>query len=596
MRPILMSIGAACLLLALGPATPWAAPPAGGQNACAQIRAACQQAGFTPGSARGGNGLQVDCVVPIMQGTNQRRKASKPLPQVDPQLVAACKESNPSFGQGRGGPAQPAAPAPAGPPSAPSPPPAAAPSPPPAAALAPGEKRPNIVFILTDDLSLNLVQYMPHVLQMQKDGVTFSNYFVTDSLCCPSRSSIFTGRFPHDTGIFRNTGNDGGFHEFHRRHEEQTTFAAALSAAGYHTAMLGKYLNGYQPRQDPPEPGWSYWAVAGNGYPQFNYELNDNGMPIHAGRAPTDYLTDVLATRAVDFIKQSAGAPFAIEVATFSPHAPYTPAPRDADAFPGLQAPRGPAFNATPDENAPQWLKTHPALTQTDIASIDRDFRKRAQSVQAVDKMIGELEDAVAALGEQNNTYFVFSSDNGYHMGEHRMMPGKMTAFDTDIHVPLIITGPGIAPGRALSEIADNIDLNPTFAQIGGAAIAANVDGRSLLPLMHGEPVADWRKAALVEHHGNLRDKSDPDFPPPRSGNPPSYEAIRGETWVYVEYTDGEKEYYDRTNDPDELHNAFASLPEDRKASLHAMVTGLANCHDERGCAAVDGSGRSAAR
>ena len=600
MRQILMPVGALCVLLVVGLAAPLAALAAKGATKqaakeagpCGEVTAACERAGFARGAAGGGAGLQVDCINPIMQGGAQRKRARVPLPQINPQVVEACKASNPAFGQGKAPPAEPVAqPVPASPP----PPAAAVPNAPPQAGATAG-KRPNIVFILTDDLALNLVQYMPHVVKMQKDGVTFANYFVTDSLCCPSRSSIFTGRFPHDTGIFRNTGNDGGFQAFHNRHHELATFATALTATGYRTAMMGKYLNGYKPQKNPPEPGWSLWEVAGNGYPQFNYDLSDNGKFVRAGNQPTEYLTDVLAAKAVDFIKQSAGAPFAIEVATFSPHAPYTPAPRDADAFPDLRAPRTAAFNATPDENAPQWLKTHPALTAGDMARIDTDFRKRAQSVQAVDKMIGELEAAVASIGEANNTYFVFSSDNGYHMGEHRLMPGKMTAFDTDIHVPLIVTGPGIAPGRVVQEIADNIDLNPTFTEIGGAATAANVDGRSLLPLLQGRTVTDWRKAALVEHHGMLRDTTDPDFPGKRSGNPPSYEAIRGLTWVYVEYDGGEKEYYDRATDPDELHNVYSSLPNDQKASLHAMVTSLQNCHDAQSCSAADGSSRSAAR
>jgi arylsulfatase A-like enzyme len=528
-----------------------------------------------------------------MQGTDQPKKASKPLPKIDPQVVAACKASNPAFGQGRTPAAEPVAqpvqqPAPTSPP----------PSPVAQNAQTPVGvgKRPNIVFILTDDLSLNLVQYMPHVLKMQKDGVTFANYFVTDSLCCPSRSSIFTGRFPHDTGIFTNMGKDGGFQEFQRRHHEQITFAAALATAGYRTSMMGKYLNGYKPQTNPPEPGWSQWEVAGNGYPQFHYDFNDNGKFLRAGNQPTDYLTDVLATKAVDFVKQSVGQPFVIEVATFSPHAPYTPAPRDANAFPNLHAPHTAAFNVAPDASMPQWLKVHRPLADADIASIDQDFRKRAQSVQAVDKLIGELEDAVAAIGQSGNTYFVFSSDNGYHMGEHRMMPGKMTAFDTDIHVPLVVTGPGIAPGRVVEEIAGNIDLNPTFVDIAGVAPAAGVDGRSLVPFLHGHAVPQWRKVALVEHHGHLTDASDPDFPGKRGGNPPTYEAIRGATWVYVEYDGGEKEYHDRTTDPDELRNTYASLSADRKAALHDMLNGLANCHDAKSCAAVDGSNQTAAR
>jgi N-acetylglucosamine-6-sulfatase len=150
-----------------------------------------------------------------------------------------------------------------------------------AAGSAPGGK-PNIVFVLTDDLSNNLVQYMPHVLALQKAGTSFSNYTVTDSLCCPSRSSIFSGKFPHDTGVFTNTGADGGFNVFHSRGEESDTFATALQQVGYRTAMMGKYLNGYQPAdalggsQPYVPPGWNEWDVAGNGYPEFNYDLNQD--------------------------------------------------------------------------------------------------------------------------------------------------------------------------------------------------------------------------------------------------------------------------------------------------------------------------------
>jgi N-acetylglucosamine-6-sulfatase len=583
MRKIAISIGTIAILLA-GLTGAMAAPAAREEGPCGQVTAACERAGFARGAARSGGGLEVDCADPIMQGKGQPRRASKALPRVDPRVVEACKASNPTFGQGKAPPQEPVV-------QVPPPSPAAT-----VQAAATAGKRPNIVFVLTDDLALNTVQFMPHVLEMQKEGVTFANYFVTDSLCCPSRSSIFTGRFPHDTGIFRNTGNDGGFQAFHNRHHEQMTFATALAAAGYRTAMLGKYLNGYTPRQNPPEPGWSYWAGAGNGYPGFNYDLNESGKVVHYGKEPADYITDVLAGQAVGFIKQSAGAPFVIEVATFAPHMPYTPAPRDADAFPDLRAPRTASFNTATDVNAPQWLRSFPALSGADMAGIDRDFRKRAQSVQAVDKMIGELQAAVASIGEEKNTYFVFSSDNGYHMGEHRLMPGKMTAFDTDIHVPLVITGPGIAPGRVVQEIADNIDLNPTFTEIGGAATATNVDGRSLVPLLHGDTVTQWRKAALVEHHGPVRSLADPDFPGMRSGNPTTYEAIRGSTWVYVEYADGEKEYHDHATDPDELRNTYSSLPSDQKASLHAMVTALQNCHDAQSCAAADGSGRGAAQ
>jgi N-acetylglucosamine-6-sulfatase len=449
----------------------------------------------------------------------------------------------------------------------------------------------NIVFILTDDLSMNLVQYMPHVLRMQQEGVTFVNYFVTNSLCCPSRSSIFTGRYPHETGIFRNQGPDGGYTAFRDHGYEHGTFATALSAAGYQTAMLGKYLNGYSPVRDPPALDWTTWAVAGAAYPGFNYDLNRNGRVVHYGNAPTDYMTDVLSSLGVRFIKETAGAPFMLEVATFAPHKPYTPAPRDAEALLEVRAPRTPAFDAAPDATAPRWLRALSALSDSDEVSIDADFRKRAQSVLAVDKMIGELQDAVASIGEANDTYFVFSSDNGYHMGEYRLMPGKLTAYDTDIHVPLIVTGPDVPSGRTIEEIVENVDLCKTFTELAGAATPQAVSGRSLVPLLHGEEVGEWRAAALVEHRGPQIEATDPDLPAPRSGNPPTYEAVRTRTSLYVEYADGDNEYHDLSADPDELRNSFSSLPSEKQASLHTALQALKTCHGAKSCWAAGGGG-----
>jgi hypothetical protein len=272
---------------------------------CQAIIAACQKAGFVAGGVSKGNGLQLNCVQPIMQGTTVTG-SEKPLPQVDPQTVAACKQRNPRFGQANLAQNLP----PVTPP----------PAPPVRHAAAAGS--PNIVFVLTDDLAMNLVQFMPHVLQMEKDGATFANYFVTDSLCCPSRSSIFTGRYPHDTGVFKNVGNEGGYIVFKQRGNEQSTFAVSLAAAGYRTAFLGKYLNGYEPGQHSAGPGWSHWLVAGNGYPEFRYALNQDGQIVQHGFNPEDYLTDVVAADAVRFIKQKSDQPFFIEVATFAPHAP----------------------------------------------------------------------------------------------------------------------------------------------------------------------------------------------------------------------------------------------------------------------------------
>ena len=165
--------------------------------------------------------------------------------------------------------------------------------------------RPNFVFVLTDDLAWNLVSHMPHVLGLEKAGTTMSKYYVVDSLCCPSRSAIFTGEYPHDDGVFTNSGSDGGYATFNAHGDQQKTWAVALHAAGYRTAMMGKYLNGYQPR-DPIPPGWDEWDVAGNGYPEFNYNLNENGKVQHYGAQPQDYMVDVLSAKAGAFIDSAA--------------------------------------------------------------------------------------------------------------------------------------------------------------------------------------------------------------------------------------------------------------------------------------------------
>lgn len=452
-------------------------------------------------------------------------------------------------------------------------------------------RRPNIVFVLTDDLSWNLVPYMPHVLAMERAGESFSNYFVTDSLCCPSRASIFTGRFPHNTHVTSNSPPYGGFAVFHERGEELETFATALQAVGYRTGMMGKYLNGYKPKGGEGVPasfvpaGWNEWDVAGNGYPELGYTLNHDGTPVDYGSEPQDYLTEVLAEKGVAFINHSAELhqPFMLELATFAPHSPFVPAPRDADDFPGLKAPRNPAFD-TANTNAPAWLSHFTPLEQQQIEQIDTDFRRRAQSVQAVDRMIGEIEATLRAQGLAQNTYLVFSSDNGLHMGEHRLMPGKQTAFDTDIRVPLIVVGPGVPAGGSVSALTENIDLCPTFERLGGAPVGVNVDGHSLAGLLHGQPASSWRREVLIEHHGPVLDAGDPDLPTRGAGNPPSYEALRTPTSLYVEYVTGEREYYDLRTDPFELHNIAAHLSPAHQHRLRRALLAIEGCHGQRQC------------
>ncbi|HKC29189.1 MAG TPA: sulfatase, partial [Jatrophihabitans sp.] len=334
---------------------------------------------------------------------------------------------------------------------------------------APISPRPNIVFILTDDLSMNLLPYMPHVQALALRGMTFKDYFVVDSFCCPSRASIFTGQYPHDTGVFTNGGADGGYAGYNHFGNPPKSFAIGLRRAGYRTGFMGKYFNGYDPRFKPA-PGWDTWFGVGDGYRAFDYWVNDDGKRTHYGSRPQDFLNSVMTTKASNFIESARGAgkPFALELATFSPHKPYAAAPRDVGTFPTVTAPRGPAFGRAP-ANAPAWLQWMPRFTASDVQSLDLAFRQRVESVQSVDRMIEELERELIKTGELRNTYFVFSSDNGLHLGEHRMLAGKTTAFDTDIKVPLIVAGPGVPAGSTVSAMASSIDLAPTFLQIAGA-------------------------------------------------------------------------------------------------------------------------------
>jgi N-acetylglucosamine-6-sulfatase len=444
--------------------------------------------------------------------------------------------------------------------------------------------RTNVVLVLTDDLSMNLLPYMPNVQALAADGTTFSQYTVTDSLCCPSRSSIFTGRFPHNTGVFTNSGDDGGFHVF-QKEQERDTFATTLSRAGYRTAMMGKYLNGYQPQEHGVRPGWTEWDVAGGGYNEYNYNLNENGTVKHYGKAPGDYLTTVIEGKATSFITASAtaGKPFLLEVATFAPHGPYTPAPADEQALPGLTAPRGPSFDKLPAD-APDWLADHQPLTAGEITRIDTAYRKRAQSVRSVDRMVGNLRQTLEKTGVAGRTVVVFSSDNGFHLGEHRLAAGKQTAFDHDVHVPLVMAGPGVRKGATVGATVQNIDLRPTFEQLGGITPGPAVDGRSLVPLLRDGSAPGWKQTGLIEHHGPGQAADDPDRQTAASGTPPTYSALRGSSFTYVEYEGGAKEYYDRSTDPDELANVVTRLPAARLVDLHATLAKLTTCKGATAC------------
>jgi N-acetylglucosamine-6-sulfatase len=281
-----------------------------------------------------------------------------------------------------------------------------------------GASQPNIIFILADDMrkdDLN-ARYMPQTTtELVKRGMSFQNTFVSNPLCCPSRATIMRGQYAHNTGVWFNTNifnpdpnvRDGGWEGYNGNRYEDDNVATRLEAAGYSNGFFGKYLNGYSSTTVPP--GWEDWfAFTTGGY--FNYDVNDNGTIKHFGTINRDYSTDVLKRNVLEFIGANAaqGKPFFAYVAPYAPHGPVTPAPRDRHTF---------------------------------------DPENRVESLQAVDDLVTTV---VRKLGEQrmlSNTYIVFTSDNGFHHGEHRIQRDKGRPYEESARVPLVVRGPGVAAG-----------------------------------------------------------------------------------------------------------------------------------------------------
>jgi arylsulfatase A-like enzyme len=447
-------------------------------------------------------------------------------------------------------------------------------------------QKPNIIFILTDDYASNLVDFMPNLKAMQKEGVTFSEYYVSNSLCCPSRSSIFTGMLPHNTGVLTNTQPNGGYEEFMQHGDDKKSFSVSLQDAGYKTAMMGKLLNGYLPRKHKPLAGWTDWFVSGAGYRNFNYDINRNGEAIHYGTAPEDYLTDVLSSRADSLVRSWKGQPFFIEIATFTPHGPFIPAPRHEQLFNDKKAPRTPTFNKQADSTAPNWMRVLQPLGPKKINRIDEIFRNRLRCIQSIDEMLGRLRKTLNEMGVASNTYIFFSSDNGYHLGDYSMMQGKQTPFDIDIRVPLIVSGPEVAKGKLQEAIVSNIDLAPTFAALAGVKLNDEPDGRNIkhLLLEKNTEKINWRNFAIIEHSRVTYDPNDPDRQEAQDGKLPTYTALRFHDLLYVEYETGEICCYDSKKDPYELKNIAPGLPASLRTKLHSLLLAAKKCGGKNGC------------
>jgi arylsulfatase A-like enzyme len=435
----------------------------------------------------------------------------------------------------------------------------AAPRQPPAAGA-----RPNVVLILSDDERFDTLDAMPNVRRLlAAHGVTFRNAFVTTSECCPSRASILTGRYSHDTGVIGNFG-PSSYPQF----DERSNLAVWLHDAGYETALVGKYLNDYTVYgHHHVPPGWSDW-VAMDTRPEekyYDYTLNVNGRLVRHGVDSSDYSTDVLAGKAIDFVRR-ARKPFFLYFAPVAPHLPALPADRDLGAPLTLPRPR-PDFDERDLSDKP-WRRIYRRLySQGAIGYLDREIEGRQLlSLRELDRQVGALVRALRAKGVLDNTIVLFASDNGFLWGEHRL-GGKLWPYEESIRVPLVVRVPWpYMWGRVDDHVALNIDLASTIAELAGVTPELRQDGRSLVPLLRGAS-PPWRHDFVEEYLGESRYED---------GGPPPFRALRTTRWLWVEYRNGWRELYDLRRDPYELRNvasdpARATLERALARRLHRL-------------------------
>lgn len=460
------------------------------------------------------------------------------------------------------------------------------------------QSRPNIVVIMTDDQDdMDSMAVMPKTRNLiGSQGLTFTNSFVDFPLCCSSRVSFLTGQAAHNTGVLANAPPDGGYLKF--QPTEGNALPVWLQQAGYVTAHMGKYPNGYGAGDTPFNlsthipPGWTLWngmPDSVGGYSYYNYSINENGVLHPYGNTPADYKTDVQAQKAADFIanQQNSPQPFFLWLAPLAPHQNSLesdakggatanklpiPAPRHLGLFDSTPLPQSPNFNEVDVSDKPRFVQLFPLMDASSIASTTESFRRHRESLLAVDDMVERVVNALQSAGELDNTIIVFTSDNGFFEGQHRIPGGKLLVYEESIRVPLLIRGPGIQKGQTRSQLVNNLDLVATIEELAGAAPGRIPDGNSLTPLFQN-PSAPWRSSLLAQGMDKI------------FGNGYLYgrfQAIRTNNYIYVEHngTDFglEKELYDLMTDPYELnskHNdpAYTPIMNDLRGRLNILRT-----------------------
>jgi arylsulfatase A-like enzyme len=422
------------------------------------------------------------------------------------------------------------------------------------------------VLVVTDDLDVPTTLELPRLPDLMSNrGLRFTRAYASQALCGPSRASILTGQYTHNHGVFGNEPPQQGFVAF-RRHEAQS-LGPWMKAAGYRTALVGKYINGYAwgAGNDYVPPGWDDWhghvtAIEDGRF--FEYWVNDNGVVSRFGASEQDYSADVEARRAVAFIRASAGRsePLFLYLGPQAPHVPAKYAERHGAEFRQALAPRVPSFNEGDVSQKPSWVRQIAPLDDKEIAEADKLQQWRLRSLRSVEEMIEVVLQALAETGRLDRTYVIFTSDNGLLMGQHRAVGRKGNSYEESIGVPLIVRGPGVPVGTT-DAFALTIDLAPTVLDLAGAPIPETVDGRSLAPLLRGASPASWRPDVFVENFG-----SGPTL------------ALRTPDWMYNYQDTEEFELYDMRNDPYQLRNLYRTADPVLLDTLRRRLLLLSTC------------------
>ena len=431
-------------------------------------------------------------------------------------------------------------------------------------------ERPNIVVIMTDDQTLESMRVMSGVQRsLAAEGTTFDRAFVSNALCCPSRATLFSGQYSHNHGVIGNTPPDGGY----GRLDKRNWLPVWLQKAGYRTVHIGKFLNQYGIRNPTEVPrGWSEWyaSVDPSTYFFYGYTLNENGLLYQYGldRNPIYYSTDYYAARALSVIRRMGDTrtPFFLSLAFLAPHSggpsdpddppglpTPSPAPRHMNRFEGERLPANPSYNEADLSDKPSFIQALPPINSTRAAAIDENYEQRLESLLAVDEAVEGLVSTLRTERELDNTLILFTSDNGFFHGEHRVQLGKVLVYEPSIRVPLIMRGPGVPEGAHRRQLVTNADLAPTILEAAGAKPGKPQDGRSLFPLLEDRGL-EWGRDLLIEGAPGV--------------NQPAFDAIRTYRYVYVQHANGERELYDLERDPNQLtslHNdpAYADVQAD---------------------------------